>query len=65
MNYPSQEDIDKAIRDCFWRKDMYGVDICAGNCAPCQVEIERGRCDALRKLFAEVQKKGEENAEIH
>lgn len=65
MNTPTQEDINKAIHDCFWRKDICGVDICAGNCCPCALEIERGRCDTLRRLFAEFQKKGDNNAEIH
>ena len=53
--------IQEAIDKCFWRKVVHGIDICAGNCEACSVEIERGRCDTLRKLFGKARK--EENKE--
>ena len=57
----TDEIIQEAINKCFWRKVVHGVDICAGNCGVCSVEIKRGRCDTLRKLFKKARK--EENKE--
>ncbi len=47
----TQEDINNAITNCEWRIDVDGAYICGGNCGVCQVEIEYGRCDALKELF--------------
>ena len=49
----TQEQIDEAIKNCFWRKDMGGVDVCRGDLTPCMRVIEKGNCDTLKKLFAE------------
>lgn len=50
---------EKAIEECFWRNTEFGTPICKGNLAPCQVEIKRGRCDALRTLVQDLRKEGE------
>lgn len=43
----------KAINECFWRKDIGGVYICRGDIVPCMKHIEEGKCDTLKRLFAE------------
>lgn len=52
----TQEEIDNAIQNCMWRQSFLGIDICSGNCAPCSHEIDNGRCDKLRRLFADKNK---------
>ena len=52
----TQEAIDEAINNCSWRVIVHDVPICTGNCGACQVEIERGRCDTLKQLFAKSQR---------
>lgn len=49
---------EKAIEKCFWRNTEFETPICKGNLAPCQVEIQRGRCDALRTLVDDLRKEG-------
>lgn len=44
-------ELEQAIKECPWRKDMAGVDICAGECLPCSRIIETGKCDTLIQLF--------------
>ena len=51
MNNPTQEQIDKAIKNCYWRNNTYGVPICRGECKPCVNVIDSGNCDTLIKLF--------------
>ena len=51
MSEVTQEQIDKAIKECYWRKEVSGVDICGGMLAPCKRIIEKGQCDTLIKLF--------------
>lgn len=46
-----QEDIDRAIKNCYWRKDVGGVSVCGGMLAPCKRVIERGKCDTLIQLY--------------
>lgn len=46
-----QEDIDKAIKECYWRKDIGGVNVCSGMLAPCSRTIENGQCDTLINLY--------------
>lgn len=46
----TEEEIKEAIRNCKWRQDFHGTDICAGNCNLCFKEIEAGRCDTLKRL---------------
>lgn len=48
----NDKDIKHAVRTCRWRHTVGGVPICAGNCNICSIEIERGRCDTLKQLFA-------------
>lgn len=47
----TQEDIDKAIKECYWRKDVGGVSVCGGMLAPCSRIIEKGQCDTLINLY--------------
>lgn len=59
----TQEQINKAIKDCFWlsqnRSKEFMPDICTGECLPCVRVIELGKCDTLRELFkAESEDKG-------
>ena len=64
MRQPTQEEINDAIKTCRWRQSFNGTDICSGNCNVCLREIQAGRCDALRRLFAECGKEqsdGESN----
>jgi len=46
-----QEDIDKAIKECYWRKDVCGASVCSGMLAPCSRIIEKGQCDTLISLY--------------
>lgn len=49
----TQEQIDEAIKNCYWRIVLGGVDVCRGEVTPCMRVIEKGNCDTLKKLFAE------------
>lgn len=48
----TDKDIQDAIENCKWRKDLHGVWICEGDIVPCLKHINDGRCDTLIKLFA-------------
>ena len=50
--------VNHAINKCYWRKEVYGVNICTGMANPCARVIDRGECDTLKKLYA---KEGEDN----
>lgn len=50
MSEITQADIEKAISECYWRKEVASVSICARNCIPCVKAINSGECDALREL---------------
>lgn len=58
MSDVTQKMIDKAIRDCIWRKEIHGTDICVGMANPCLRVIDRGECDTLKKLFSGAKMKG-------
>lgn len=47
-----QEMILKSIEECYWRKEVYGVDICTGSVLPCAAVIEKGECDIIRKKMS-------------
>lgn len=47
----TQEMIDDAIKNCNWRQELSGIDICKGEVTPCSHVIYSGKCDALIKLF--------------
>ena len=51
MKNPTQKEIDTAIKECRWRKDLAGANVCTGRVLPCAVVIEKGKCDTLRELF--------------
>ena len=48
----TDKDIQSAIENCKWRKDLHGTWICAGDIVPCLKHIDDGRCDTLIRLFA-------------
>ena len=49
----TQKQIDEAIKNCYWRADLDGVNVCKGELTPCMRVIEKGNCDTLKELFAE------------
>ena len=49
----TQEQIDNAIENCKWKKDMCGIDICRCGVLPCSHVIEKGLCYTLIELFKE------------
>lgn len=56
----TQEQIDKAIKNCYWRNTTYvgktgdeAYAICRGMLTPCLRVIETGKCDTLIELFQE------------
>lgn len=51
MKNITQKEINTAIKECKWRKELYSVDVCLGECLPCVSIIEKGKCDTLRELF--------------
>ena len=51
------QQVNYAINRCYWRKEVHGVNICTGMANPCKRVIDKGECDALRKLFAEEETK--------
>ena len=61
MKEITQHEINKAVKSCAWRSVFGGVEICNGNCSPCWVEINAGRCYTLKELFKDA-KKEESNA---
>lgn len=52
MFKPTEQDIQAAVENCYWRKEVHGVAICTGMCAPCVVVMESGDCDTMKDLFA-------------
>lgn len=56
MKAITQDEIEEAVKSCKWRSVFAGVAICNGNCCPCGVEIEAGRCYTLKELFRDAQK---------
>lgn len=57
----TQEVIDKAIKECYWRKDVGGVSVCKGMLTPCSCVIENGQCDTLIDLFKNDREESNEN----
>ncbi|MBR4313768.1 MAG: hypothetical protein IKP66_02545 [Lachnospiraceae bacterium] len=56
----TQESINKAIENCYWRNTEFGskemgspTAICKGYCLPCNKVVEQGRCDTLIELFSD------------
>lgn len=60
MSEITQADIEKAISECYWRKEVAGVSICAWNSIPCAKAIDSGKCEVLREL---VNKAAEQESE--
>ena len=54
MNEITQADIENAISECYWRKEVAKVSFCAANCIPCVKVINSGECEALRELVNKV-----------
>lgn len=57
----TEKQLQDAIKNCKWRQDFGGVDICTGDCAPCKHIIKSGQCYTLRVLVYESRKKDEQN----
>ena len=55
----TQEQIDEAIKKCYWRIVLDGVDVCRGEVTPCMRVIEKGNCDTIKELFAEIESEDE------
>lgn len=51
MSEITKEMIDKAIKECYWRKVVDGVGVCGGMLAPCSRTIEKGQCETLINLY--------------
>ena len=49
-------DIKQAIKNCRWRTNIGGIDVCKGICNVCIKTIEDGKCDTLQKLFRKEEK---------
>lgn len=49
----TDKDIQEAINNCFWRKNLEGIYVCSGDMVPCEKHIDDGKCDTLIKLFAQ------------
>lgn len=47
----TDSDIKKAIKNCKWKKNFGGIDVCVGVCNVCVKTIEDGKCDTLQRLF--------------
>lgn len=45
-----QQKAERAVKNCYWRKDLCGIEICTGNCRPCIRVIKDGKCQTLREL---------------
>lgn len=48
-----EEEIKKAIKNCYWSQKIHGVDICKGMLAPCSRIIEKGQCDTIAEIIRE------------
>lgn len=57
----TQKQIDIAIKNCVWRRDVTGIPVCTGSVLPCQAVIEKGQCDTLIRLFNGNGRSGVEN----
>jgi len=51
------DEINKAIKDCYWRHDITGVSICGSYLAPCMQVIMKGNCETVIEYFKEKNKK--------
>lgn len=49
-------DIKQAIKNCSWRANVDGIDVCKGMCNVCIKTIEDGKCDTLQELFRKEEK---------
>lgn len=48
----TDKDIQEAIDNCFWRKDVCGAYVCSGDLVPCGKHIYDGKCPTLIELYA-------------
>lgn len=60
----TEKELNKAIDTCHWRQMFDRIPICRGDCAPCYMLIEQGRCDTLRRIFAKEELNKEQTCEI-
>lgn len=55
----TEAELNDAIKNCPWKKIVYGVAICRLEPIPCERVIDRGLCATLIELFAEEGGSGE------
>jgi len=48
------EKVEESIKNCEWRRDLGGIDVCGGNIGVCEVIIQNGRCEAMKKLIRKI-----------
>ena len=53
------KDIQEAIDNCIWRKNVGGEWVCGGDIVPCEKHIYDGKCPTLIELYAK--ERGTEN----
>lgn len=51
MDDSTYQKILKVIKECHWKIDMAGTEVCRGNCLPCKRCIDTGKCDAIIKIL--------------
>ena len=56
MSELTEKQLQDAIKNCKWRNDFGGIAICTGDCAPCDLIVESGKCDTLITLVHESRK---------
>lgn len=60
----TEKELNEAIRTCPWRQMLGDIAICRGDCAPCYMLIEQGRCDTLNRIFEKEPFEKEQTLEI-
>ena len=60
----TEKELNKAIQTCHWRQMFDGIPICRGDCAPCYMLIEQGRCNTLKRIFEKEPFEKEQSYEI-
>lgn len=52
MTEITEQQINDAVKNCKWRQEFCGIDICAGEVSPCVRIIEQGKCVTLMELIS-------------
>lgn len=48
----TDKDIQEAIDNCIWRRDILGAWVCGADIVPCEKHIYDGKCPTLIELYA-------------